>query len=473
MRVYPLTIAAVGTALAISCAAATLPPPPAPSTAGGGDMLACPPARRVIVYGPDAAGMAASGGAVVTVPLPEVGAAAVCLPPGDGDALDVPAEYRIERDPVMSIPPMPRQPATAYARPSAVIGQWHLSRVQASAAWQRSVGSNVTVAVIDTGVDCTHPGLRCTAGADYVGGRPQGPGLRGDGNGHGTHVAGTVAEVMDSEGGTGVAPAAVIQPMRVLDDGGQGYTSTIARAILDAGRPGVIVNMSLGGPTGATAMRDAIAAAARAGAIIVAARGNAGSTAPVYPVCYEPVVGVAATDAADRRPPWSSYGDCTDVAAPGVDIVSTYPGGGYATLSGTSMASPVTAGTVALLVALGDRDPAGTLVRTMDAAGPGIPGRVNAWRAVSAVVPGPTVTAGPTATEAPPPTDPPGPPYPAPATGTPTPAPWPVTPIPPTTRPTVTRTPRPTATRTLPGSCEAAGLVEKRSAIIGRFCAPR
>lgn len=436
-------------ALALAaCAPSTMAPPP---TVAPGVAAPCDASRRVIVYG-DAEALAVAGDtAHVVVPLPEVGAAAVCLPSASASsvrALEA-AGARVEPDPVLRIP----EPAVEPGPSTAAVDQWHLARIGAPAAWQRSRGTNVTVAVLDTGVDCSHPAIRCTAGTDYVGGRPQGPGLAGDPNGHGTHVAGIVADT-GASGASGVAPAAVIQSMRVLDTSGSGYTSTIARAILDAGRPGVVINMSLGGPTGATAMRDAIAAAAAAGAIIVAARGNSGSTAPSYPVCYEPVVGVAATDAADRRPSWSSYGDCTDVGAPGDAIVSTWPGGGYRALSGTSMASPVTAGSIALLVALGDRDPVGTLARTQDGAGSGLPGRVSAVRAVGAVVPGPTVTAGPTATEAPDPTDPPGP-YPAPATAT------------------RVATARPTATRTTPGSCEAAGLVEKRSAIIGRFCAPR
>lgn len=447
MRLMPIAV--------ITLAAACAPAPARLSTA-------CPPERRAIVYGADAAGAATAGGAMVLVPLPEVGAAAVCLPAGGVDALDVGAGYSVEPDPPMAIIPPPAAPEVTGVTAAAVIGQWHLSTIRASAAWGISTGANVTVAVVDTGVDCAHPGLRCIPGTDYVGGRPQGPGLQGDGHGHGTHVAGTATEVMDNDGGTGVAPSAVVQPMRVLDDSGSGYTSAIARAILDAGRPGVVINLSLGGPTGGAAMEDAIGAATRAGAIVVAARGNAGTTARLYPACYEPVVGVAATGPTDRRTSWSSYGDCTDVAAPGADIVSTYPGGRYATMSGTSMASPVTAGTLALLVALGDRDPAGTLVRGLDPAGSDLPGRVNAWRAVADVVPGPTVTAGPTAT-APRVTDPPGP-YPAPETDTP---------AAPTARATATRTARPTATRASPGSCEAAGLVERRSAIIGRFCAPR
>lgn len=442
-------VAAVGLA---ACAAPTPTSSPTVTTRAG----PCAHERRVLVYGDVGALEVAAAHALPVVRLPEVGALAVCLPESSASSVRAmqTAGARVEPDPVMRIPE-PVGPGRVGA--AAAVEQWHLAKIGAPAAWPRTRGAGATIAVLDTGVDCSHPAIRCGGGADYVGGRPQGPGLAGDPHGHGTHVAGIAADT-SALGASGVAPAAVVQPMRVLDDSGSGHTSTIARAILDAGRPGVIVNMSLGGPTGATAMRDAIAAAARAGAIIVAARGNAGSTAPVYPVCYEPVVGVAATDAADRRPPWSSYGDCTDVAAPGESIVSTWPGGGYATLSGTSMAAPVTAGTLALLVALGDRDPAGTLARTQDGAGSGLPGRVSAVRAVGAVVPGPTVTAGPTATDAPPATDPPGP-YPEPATATPT------------ARPT--STPRPTATRAIPGSCEAAGLVERRSALIGRYCGPR
>lgn len=310
-----------------------------------------------------------------------------------------------------------------------------------------------------------------------------GPDINCDFHGHGTHVAGLVADLLDGYEGSGVAPLAKIRPMRVLNSGGWGDTATIARAILDSANAGdAVINLSLGGPDGSQALRDAVAYAGQRGAIVVVARGNGGGQSRSYPVCYEPTVGVAATGTGDTRADFSDYGPCTDTAAPGVSLMAPWPGGSYRALSGTSMAAPVTAGVLALLVGLGDRDPVGTLLATdIRLPDQSIPGRVDALAAVLAVQPGPTVTPGPIPTDPPTPTQAPTfDPYPgrtataAARTATPT------RPAPTVTRATATQTRVPTATRPAPTPtrapvrCADLGLCEGAGGLFGmrRVCGP-
>jgi len=455
-------------------------PPPAPPTPTPVPMLVsgCPPGetRMLVTTGAPAthayeAAVDAldAAGATVLLALPQYRTSAVCAPAGAVGALGA-AGLDPRPDPVLTIlEPAPSTPAlSTYAGrqgggalslrmallaptydPAA---QWHLPKIDALGAWSISTGANVRVAIIDTGVACDHPGLagQCSGGADHVGGRPQGPDLPGDGNGHGTHVAGIVAEVLDGRDGSGVAPGAHIEPHRVLDDGGSGWLSNVAAGVAAAGRAGMMINMSLGGPTGDPLLEAAIGRATRAGAIIVVARGNSGGTGRSYPVCYEPTVGVVATNASDTRAYFSDYGGgCADVGAPGQDIDSLWPGGDRKNLSGTSMAAPAVAGLVALLKSRGDRDPLTTIRASVDVVSDQTVtgGRVNAARAVRMIQPGPTVTAGPTA--------PPGSPRPTPTHfdaypgGTPTPAPIATLPPPSTVVPSPTRTPSPPVTRTV------------------------
>lgn len=410
-----------------------------------------------------------SSGIQTTVDLPEIDARGVCVPEQERGAL-ASAGVPYAPDPVVSLPePSFVADGLIVQAPPAEV--WNVARMRAPEAWPLSRGEGVTIAIIDTGVDCRHEAFagRCLEGVDVIGGRPQGPGLPGDGHGHGTHTAGTAAGA-----GVGIAPAARIRPCRALDDSGFGSDSGVARCILDMAAPGAILSMSLGGTEQSTAMRDAIGVATSRGAIVVAARGNAGGTGRSYPACYEPVVGVLASDEQDRRAYFSDFGPCSDVAAPGVSVPSAWPGGAYRSLSGTSMSTPGVSGVLALLVALGDRDPVGTLLATMDAAQDStLPGIANAYAAVTRAQPGATVTAGPTATDGP--TRTPAPPLPTwPPTVDPYPGPT-GTPLHPTATPTRTPTraaPTPTAPR--PVQCEDLGLCEGRGGLLGtrRLCGP-
>lgn len=236
---------------------------------------------------------------------------------------------------------------------------WGVARVNAPAAWSRGKGAGVKVAVIDTGIDCSHPDLQCdfSAGTNIVdpGSAPM------DDNEHGTHVAGTIAG--RGEGGPlGVAPEATLIPVKVLDADGAGSLSDIVAGINWAAKHGVdVINMSLGGPSGSAALERAVKQALNAGVVIVAAAGNSGPNPDTvgFPGGYPGVIAVAASDKNDQVASFSSRGDAVAFIAPGVNITSTIPGGGTKSLSGTSMASPHVAGLAALALERGARGPAG------------------------------------------------------------------------------------------------------------------
>jgi len=231
--------------------------------------------------------------------------------------------------------------------------------IDATGAWDAGVAGGTIVAVIDTGVDATHPDVapNVLPGHDFVTGDED----PADENGHGTHVAGTIAaERGNGIGVAGVADnAAKILPLRVLDGAGSGRTSDVILAYGQAFQSGAkVVNLSLGSTTSSRAEHDAIAAFPTM--LFVAAAGNGGpdgvgdnnDAVATYPCAYllPNVVCVAASDNRDQLASFSNYGALSvDLAAPGVSIASTWPGGGYSWSSGTSMATPHVAGAAALL----------------------------------------------------------------------------------------------------------------------------
>ena len=287
-----------------------------------------------------------------------------------------------------------RMDGVLYAEPDRVLHQsatpddpllsyeWGLISIRAPEAWDVTTGSSqVTVAVVDTGIDAAHPDLspnlwtnpgESGAGREANGLDDDGNGriddVHGwdfvnadaqpqDGNGHGTHVSGTIAaRGNDAAGVAGVSWSSAIMPLRVLDDSGSGYVSDAVTAYAYAARSGArVVNASLGGDRFSRAEHDAIAAAPDA--LFVVAAGNDGANTdatPAYPCDYDlaNVVCVAASDRDDALASFSNYGATNvDLAAPGVDIASTWPGGRYALLSGTSMAAPHVTGAAALVLA--------------------------------------------------------------------------------------------------------------------------
>jgi subtilisin len=236
---------------------------------------------------------------------------------------------------------------------------WGVARVNAPASWSRGRGAGVKVAVIDTGIDCAHPDLLCdfAAGANLL--DPSSAPM--DDNEHGTHVSGTIAGRGNGPKGVfGVAPEATLIAVKVLDADGSGSLSDIIKGIDWATKAGAdVINMSLGGPIGGAALERAVKQALAAGVVIVAAAGNSGPDPDSvgFPGAYPGVIAVAAGDANDRIAPFSSRGDQIAFIAPGVNIRSTVPGGGYKTMSGTSMASPHVAGLAALAVERGAHGP--------------------------------------------------------------------------------------------------------------------
>lgn len=244
--------------------------------------------------------------------------------------------------------------------------------------WNLTTGSSgVTVGVVDSGIDASHPDLASNMYTNP--GEVPGNGVDDDGNGladdvqgwdwveddnnasdlngHGTHVAGTIgAKGNNRNGVVGVAWEVRLVPLRVLDAVGSGWTSDVAAAFNYAGRNGVdVVNASLAGSSPSTTLVEAIKAWPNT--LFVVAAGNSSNNVdvtPSYPCAYPlpNVLCVGATDQANRLSSYSNYGAAAvDLAAPGDRILSTFPGGGYAQMSGTSMATPHVAGVAALLQA--------------------------------------------------------------------------------------------------------------------------
>jgi serine protease len=248
--------------------------------------------------------------------------------------------------------------------------QWHLQRVGAETAWNYSCGRGVTVAVIDTGVACFDrgpfargtdlAGTRCEGGWNFVDDSPQAY----DDHGHGTHVAGTIAQTTHNGVGTaGLAFCATLMPIKVLNKQGFGTVANVAEGIRYAADEGAqVINLSLGGPFRSGILEDAVKHALSRGVVVVAAAGNSGRKVG-WPAAYPGVVAVSATDASDKIAWFSSRGPEVSIAAPGVGVTQqTVCNGGrdkcelFGTFNGTSMASPHVAGVVAMVEALGVTD---------------------------------------------------------------------------------------------------------------------
>jgi subtilisin family serine protease len=247
--------------------------------------------------------------------------------------------------------------------------EWGVDRIDAELVWDASpsaaTGVGVDVAVVDTGIDQDHADLiaNIAGGINFVEAssgppwaRTADPAAWDDDNGHGTHVAGIVGAVDNDIGVIGTAQQTNLWGVKVLDKNGAGYLSDVIDGITwSINNDMEVINMSLGTTSDSPSLHDAVDAAYDAGVVVVAAAGNSGdgdgSTNDVeYPAKYDSVIAVAATSDTDSTPSWSSEGAEIEVAAPGVDVRSTWNDGGYHTISGTSMASPHTAGVVALLL---------------------------------------------------------------------------------------------------------------------------
>ena len=247
--------------------------------------------------------------------------------------------------------------------------QWNFRAINVEQAWDETKGAGVTVAVIDTGVSEV-PDLKLTKfvdGYDFVNDKED----ASDDNGHGTHVAGTIAQSTNNGYGVaGIAYEANIMPLKVLSGSGGGEIADIAEAIkFAADNNADIINMSLGGGGDSNMMKEAIAYARSKGVTIVAAAGNEGRNAASYPARYPDVISVAATDAAGDKASYSNFGAGVDLAAPGGSgnsetgriIQNTVnPATGetvFVGFQGTSMAAPHVSGVAALIRSTGVDSP--------------------------------------------------------------------------------------------------------------------
>ncbi|MDF2534297.1 MAG: in Carlsberg [Bacillales bacterium] len=225
--------------------------------------------------------------------------------------------------------------------------------IGAQKEWEKTKGAGIKVAVLDTGIDYNHQDLkdRFKGGVnfttsdinDYM-----------DRQGHGTHCAGVIGASINYLGIVGVAPEVELYAVKVLSDSGQGTLEWIIQGLEWCIENGIhVVSMSLGAPGFIPSLYNAIKKAYDAGIVLVAAAGNegAGQDTVGYPASFDEVISVAAVDSIEHKGSFSSTSVEVDVSAAGVDVVSTFPNGKYARLSGTSMACPHIAGAVALIQA--------------------------------------------------------------------------------------------------------------------------
>lgn len=249
-----------------------------------------------------------------------------------------------------------------------------LDLIDARNAWDTTLGDgSVTVSIVDTGVQYDHPDLSANFGSDK--GRdfvdndqdPYPDSLSNEY--HGTHVAGIAGAQTDN--GTGVAGVAdtTLIAGRALDESGGGSLSDIADAIEWSANQGAdIVNLSLGGGGYQQTMKDAVSYALDNGCLPIAAAGNSGSTSVGYPARYSEVVAVSAVDSDGNLASFTNTGSNVEVAAPGVDYLSTYPDDTYERLSGTSMACPCAAGVAGLIISQWGTDASTTRQHLKDTA---------------------------------------------------------------------------------------------------------
>lgn len=280
-------------------------------------------------------------------------------------------DVRVVRGPEGLVGELNAHPLVDHAEPDVVLetlladpddprfdDQYAHQRIDSVDGWDIYPGSYTstggpTIAVVDTGIDTDHPDLatqidtensRCFGSLCLLGYE--------DDHGHGTHVSGIAAALTDNTTGiAGVAYNTRIMALKVCNILGSCFTSDVASAVRYAADKGAaVVNMSLGGESDSETLHDAMKYAEGKGVVLVAAAGNTGDDTKIYPASFPEVVSVAATDERDEQASFSTENEDVELAAPGDDVLSTYTGGDYRELSGTSMASPHVAGLAGLLV---------------------------------------------------------------------------------------------------------------------------
>lgn len=261
-----------------------------------------------------------------------------------------PNEFTIEDDALIAIQAASHRPVS-WERGI----PWGVRQIKAPQAWGTTTGHRVHIGVIDTGADYRHPDLRQSLmrGVNFV--------HRGmppyDDNGHGTHIAGTIAAANQMYGIIGVAPRALIHPVKSFDENGAAYVSDIINGIEWCVRNGMhIINMSFGMKSRSKSLLQAVTQAYQSGVTVVASSGNDAKRKSIdYPARYPQTISVGATDRMRRIAPFSNRGQFVDIYAPGEKIVSSWIKGKYHEMSGTSMATSHISGAIALLLAMRPR----------------------------------------------------------------------------------------------------------------------
>lgn len=226
--------------------------------------------------------------------------------------------------------------------------EWHIAKIGAPSAWDVGQGAGVTIAIVDTGVESSHPDLvgALVPGWNFYDNNADTSPV----NGHGTWVAGTAGATSNNGAGVAsVAGNAKLMPLRVVDGSGVGYWSSIAQAITYAADHGVrVVNASFEKLLNSSSVMSAAAYMKSKGGLVVVAAGNNGADEALTP--NTAVIPVSATDSNDQITSWSSYGSYVAMSAPGVPIYTTGLSGSYVQGQGTSFSAPIVAGTLALMM---------------------------------------------------------------------------------------------------------------------------
>lgn len=229
---------------------------------------------------------------------------------------------------------------------------WGIRQIKSPEAWKETRGGRIRIGVIDTGIDYLHPDLRgrISRGVNLL----HRSLLPADDNGHGTHISGTIAASNPDSGLIGVAPNAVIHPVKAFDHNGTAYVSDIVLGVDWCVRNRMhIINMSFGMKNRSKSLHDAVRNAHRMGIVVVASSGNEGKHSSIdYPARFAQVISVGATTSHKKIAPFSNRGKSIDMYAPGDKIKSTWLSHKYMELSGTSMATSHVSGVIALMLAL-------------------------------------------------------------------------------------------------------------------------
>jgi len=267
-----------------------------------------------------------------------------------GNASEVAVQARLAHNPHLKFAELDRRVEPGFAANDPYLGsQWHLSKINAPAAWDLAQGQGVTIAILDTGVAASHPDLAANLvpGWNVYGNNAD----TSDPHGHGTAVAGAAAAVFNNgKGVASVAGAAKIMPVRIADANAYAYWSTVAQGLTWAADNGArVANISYVGVAGSASVQSAAQYMKSKGGLVVVCAGNNGKDEGITPTST--MIPVSATNSADAKTSWSSYGQFVAVSAPGQDIWTTTRSGSYQAWWGTSMASPVVAGVLASMMA--------------------------------------------------------------------------------------------------------------------------